>query len=123
MTDVKNLYLSRCPCEEVEDLNDLEKMFDIMLWTTNSTTKKIDYRITAGNANPGPSEYTECSCIIGSKKGDITPEGARDSSVTPRKEGHYKCNFKIWNNPEFAKMLENYFKEKKMLVDSFDSDV
>jgi hypothetical protein len=121
MTEVKNLYLSRCPCEEVEDLNDLESKFKIMLWTTNSTTKKIDYRIALGNAAVSPSEYTECSCMIGSGKGDITPEGAKDGSATPGKKP-YKCNFQIWNNPELAKMLEDYFREKRMLVESFDSD-
>jgi hypothetical protein len=123
MTEVRNLYLSRCPCEENDDLNELEEMLKISLWTTNTTIKKIDYRITSGNLNPSSSEYEECSCMIGSEKGDISPEGARTDSTTPERGRHYKCNFKIWNNPELSKALESYFRKKNMIVEAFDSDV
>ena len=123
MPEVRNIYLSRCPCEEADDLGDLERLFDIMLWTTDSTVKTTTCRVTSNNLNPPQSEYEECRCIIGSGKGNITPESAKMNSTIPGSSRPYKCNFKIWSNPELSRALEDYFRQKNMLVEASSSDM
>jgi hypothetical protein len=122
MTEVKNLYLSRCPCEQEHDLEDLTEFLNIALWAAEINTKETKYFVTIGNKILSNSKYEECKCTIETEQGRISTENSKDA-VTPLRKRHYKCNFKIEDNPELAKLVEEYFKENNMLVDTFDSDV
>jgi hypothetical protein len=117
MTEVRNLYLSKCPEKHKKDLRRI--VTGILEWQKITKTVKTEYLLGAYRK---ANSSSECYCNITHRlSGSIGLEHSKLSSSPGGKE--YACQIKIWNNSRLAAALEEYFKEKKMLVDAFDSSV
>jgi len=121
MTEVRNLYLNKCPLEVKVDL---KKLLETNMWIKDTNTFKREFPIQDYTPPAQDSRYSreECRCNVSMPGENLYLEGARQFTTTSENK-KYVCGLKIWNNPELAKKLENYFREKNMLVEAFDSDV